>query len=82
VPLSKGGTNDIDNIVPSCYCCNGQKRDMMPLEFAAKISKHSNPTTTYQEAVRIEALLLVERLAKQTRMHLAIGLPEQKRRSA
>lgn len=27
VPLSKGGTNYIDNIVPACVSCNSSKRD-------------------------------------------------------
>lgn len=29
VPISKGGTNYIDNIMPCCLQCNGQKRDYL-----------------------------------------------------
>ena len=28
IPLSKGGSNSIHNIVPSCQPCNGDKRDL------------------------------------------------------
>lgn len=27
IPLSKGGTNDIENLRPACYDCNWQKGD-------------------------------------------------------
>lgn len=26
-PVSKGGTNDIDNLLPACSACNSEKRD-------------------------------------------------------
>lgn len=29
VPIGNGGSNDIDNIVPSCYLCNHTKDDEM-----------------------------------------------------
>jgi 5-methylcytosine-specific restriction endonuclease McrA len=29
IPISKGGTNYIDNIMPACLRCNGQKRDYL-----------------------------------------------------
>ena len=27
IPQSKGGTNDIDNLVPCCFSCNAKKKD-------------------------------------------------------
>lgn len=30
VPLSKGGANDMENIVPCCWPCNAEKRDRTP----------------------------------------------------
>lgn len=35
VPLSRGGTNSIDNILPSCASCNSRKRDKTAREFLA-----------------------------------------------
>lgn len=29
IPLSKGGTNDIENLRPACYQCNWQKGDQI-----------------------------------------------------
>ena len=29
IPISKGGNNYIDNIMPACLQCNGQKRDYL-----------------------------------------------------
>jgi 5-methylcytosine-specific restriction endonuclease McrA len=31
-PLSRGGSNDISNIIPACLSCNAAKRDRTPLE--------------------------------------------------
>lgn len=36
VPLSRGGTNDITNIVPACRDCNLTKRAMTAYEFIAR----------------------------------------------
>lgn len=33
VPLSKGGSNSITNVVPSCQRCNGDKRDLSLTEW-------------------------------------------------
>lgn len=33
VPISRGGTNDLDNLTTSCDFCNCSKRDLMPHEW-------------------------------------------------
>lgn len=33
VPLSRGGSNDIENLVPACLGCNSAKRDRSLLHF-------------------------------------------------
>ena len=39
VPISKGGTNDLDNLFCSCHCCNTIKQDIYPEDFMEKISQ-------------------------------------------
>lgn len=39
IPLSKGGTNSMDNLFPSCHCCNAIKKDIYLEEFMWKISR-------------------------------------------
>lgn len=39
IPISKGGTNDLDNLYCSCTTCNAIKRDIYPQEFMEKISQ-------------------------------------------
>jgi 5-methylcytosine-specific restriction endonuclease McrA len=36
IPLSRGGTNTIDNIVPACKPCNSRKKNKTPLEMLQK----------------------------------------------
>lgn len=36
IPRSKGGTNDLSNLVACCKGCNGQKQDFLPLNFIMK----------------------------------------------
>ena len=38
LPLSRGGSNAIENIVPACHACNVRKRDRTPEEFGANIN--------------------------------------------
>jgi 5-methylcytosine-specific restriction endonuclease McrA len=33
VPLSRGGSNSITNILPSCHLCNSDKRDLLLAEW-------------------------------------------------
>lgn len=35
-PLSRGGSNDISNIIPACGPCNYSKQDKTPLEFLSR----------------------------------------------
>lgn len=39
IPLSKGGTNDLDNLFCACHCCNIIKHDIYPQDFWEKISQ-------------------------------------------
>ena len=36
IPVSRGGRNTIDNIVPSCHSCNQSKHAALPDEFLAR----------------------------------------------
>lgn len=53
-PLSRGGRNDVTNILPSCMPCNADKRDLLLTEWAADRQRrgldarrtHWNPTDT------------------------------------
>lgn len=38
IPLSRGGSNFIENIVPSCQPCNSKKKNRTPMEFLARFS--------------------------------------------
>lgn len=38
VPLSRGGENAPDNLVPACQSCNSRKRNRTPLEFLASMA--------------------------------------------
>ncbi len=39
MPISKGGTNGLDNLYCACHCCNSIKQDIYPEEFMGKISQ-------------------------------------------
>jgi 5-methylcytosine-specific restriction endonuclease McrA len=39
IPLSRGGTHDISNIVPACFPCNSKKRAQTAYEFLGLIPK-------------------------------------------
>ncbi len=39
IPISKGGTNGLDNLYCSCVTCNAIKRDIYPKEFMEKITQ-------------------------------------------
>jgi 5-methylcytosine-specific restriction endonuclease McrA len=45
VPLRRGGTNYIENIVPACRNCNGRKHTMTEDEFRARLSAERTEMT-------------------------------------
>ncbi len=38
IPLSRGGTNSIDNVLPACRRCNGEKGQLTEIEFRARLA--------------------------------------------
>ena len=45
VPLTRGGTNVIENILPACRSCNGRKHKMTEEEFRARLASESAAIT-------------------------------------
>lgn len=48
VPLSRGGSNSITNILPSCRSCNSDKRDLFLHEWATDRARRGLPAVTTQ----------------------------------
>jgi 5-methylcytosine-specific restriction endonuclease McrA len=47
IPISRGGRNGIENILPCCQSCNGDKGDMTLTEWAAyRVRKNKQPVRT------------------------------------
>lgn len=42
IPLSRGGTDDIENILPSCQSCNSKKNAKTKAEFIAELWSRTN----------------------------------------
>jgi len=51
-PVSRGGADTIDNIVPACLPCNSRKGDMTDPEFRTAFSKAMQIVTTVASADR------------------------------
>lgn len=39
VPISRGGSNGIENIIPACLTCNLRKHDLMPFTFLQRLAR-------------------------------------------
>ena len=39
IPVSKGGSDELENLFCACHCCNTIKRDIYPEDFIEKISQ-------------------------------------------
>ena len=42
IPIARGGTNAIDNILPACARCNARKHVLTDVEFRARLAAESN----------------------------------------
>lgn len=47
VPISRGGRNDLGNIVPCCHLCNADKCDLTLEEWAIERAKQGKPARRY-----------------------------------
>ena len=45
IPLARGGTNDIGNILPACGRCNRRKHLMTDQEFRARLDEERGDNT-------------------------------------
>ena len=45
IPFSRGGSDEMDNLVTACMCCNRQKRDKTSEEFMDWRKKNGRKTT-------------------------------------
>jgi len=44
IPLSRGGTNSIDNVLPACSRCNREKGQLTEAEFRARLAASAGPS--------------------------------------
>ncbi|MBL0712319.1 MAG: HNH endonuclease [Desulfosarcina sp.] len=43
VPMARGGKSTKGNLVPACKNCNNQKKQLLPMEWEAYLSRLRNP---------------------------------------
>lgn len=55
IPVSRGGGNDLENLVAACWECNHEKLDLTPDEWADKRRQAGNtwPVVDYAERMRV-----------------------------
>ena len=58
--VSKGGTDDVDNLIPCCYLCNHQKDNMSVEEFRAYLE---DITSTLDDHKPYRVALLYKKIA-------------------
>ena len=51
-PVSRGGTDHMDNLVPACFFCNREKADMTASEFSDYIAKNFLTIDDYRQKMR------------------------------
>lgn len=52
LPVSRGGTDNMNNLVPACFFCNREKADMTASEFRAYINKEWSTIDIYRQDMR------------------------------
>ena len=63
LPLSKGGTNDWQNTIPSCQLCNNQKADRSIEEFRTfveNITETLDENKQYRIALRYKKIVIAK----------------------
>lgn len=80
IPISRGGRNGIENILPCCHKCNSDKGDMTPAEWKANRARRGKPpvrTVFDATSPRFIHLMLGEAEGKSYRLtqeaHLSCG---------
>lgn len=51
-PVSRGGTDHMDNLVPACYLCNREKANMLASEFKVYIAEKFPNMDDYRQKMR------------------------------
>lgn len=52
IPLSKGGSNSITNVVPACQRCNGDKRDLLLAEWSSDRARRGLPARSLHPSIK------------------------------
>lgn len=58
IPRSRGGVDNISNLVPSCNFCNAQKREKTQQEYRAWLqNKHGGPVRFFSDTKKLPLCL-------------------------